>query len=88
MPESGGFRRIQNPANSFPLKGWHMAKSSKSKKASISLEGEIPKLSLRMPLDAQKIKEIQRCIAKGELKITINKVDLAAGRIGEAWLYD
>jgi hypothetical protein len=60
----------------------------KAKKPSINVEGTIPKLSLNMPLDAKKIKAIQRCIEKGELKITVSKVDLAAGKVGEAWLYD
>lgn len=60
----------------------------KKKAPTIALEGGIPKLSLSMPLDAAKIKAIERCIAKGELNITITKVDLAAGRIGESYLYD
>jgi hypothetical protein len=66
-----------------------MAKPKKTatKKASIAL-GSIPKLTLSMPLDAAKAKAIQRCIAKGTLKITISKVDLGAGRVGDAWLYD
>jgi hypothetical protein len=50
--------------------------------------GALPKLSLTMPLDKQKISAIQRCIAKGTLKITVSKVDFAAGKIGDAWLYD
>jgi anti-sigma28 factor (negative regulator of flagellin synthesis) len=62
---------------------------AKRKKApSIAVEGGIPKLTLNMPLDAKKVKAIQRCIAKGELKITVSKVDLKAGKFGEAWLYD
>ena len=59
-----------------------------STKPSISIEGNIPKLTLNMPLDAKKIKAIHKCIEKGSLSITISKVDLGAGRIGEAWLYD
>lgn len=60
----------------------------KAKKPSIAVTGTIPKLTLNMPLDARKIKAIQRCIEKGELKITVSKVDLASGRLGEGWLYD
>jgi len=63
-------------------------KAATQKGASVSIEGAIPKLSLNMPLDAKKIAAIHRCIAKGSLKITVSRVDLAAGRIGEAWLYD
>jgi len=41
-----------------------------------------------MPLDASRIKAIQRCIEKGRLRITINKVDLSTGKLGDGWLYD
>jgi hypothetical protein len=64
-------------------------KRAVTKKApSIAVTGTIPKLTINMPLDARKIKAIQKCIEKGTLSITVSKVDLAAGRIGEAWLYD
>jgi hypothetical protein len=64
-------------------------KKAKAKaRASIKVSGGIPRLKLHMPLDAKKIKAIQRCIAKGKLTITVSRVDLAQGRIGEAWLYD
>ena len=65
-------------------------KVSKARKAAptISVIGNIPKLKLDMPLDARKIKAIQRCLEKGQLSITVSKVDLAAGRIGDGWLYD
>jgi len=55
---------------------------------SIAIQGNLPKLKLDMPLDAKKIKAIQRCLAKGRLTITVSKVDLAAGRLGESYLYD
>ena len=48
----------------------------------------IPKMQLDMPLDAAKVKAIQRCIAKGRLRITVGRVDLATGRVGDGWLYD
>lgn len=64
-------------------------KRARAKRApSIAVTGTIPKLTLNMPLDARKIKAIQKCIEKGSLSITVSKVDLAAGRIGDAWLYD
>ena len=63
-------------------------KAKKAKKPTIASQGGIPKVSLTMPIDAGKAKAIQRCIAKGQLTITISKVDLAAGKIGEAWIYD
>jgi anti-sigma28 factor (negative regulator of flagellin synthesis) len=55
---------------------------------SVSLEGGIPKLRLDFPLDEKKVAAIQRCIAKGKLTVTVSRVDLAGGRLGEAWLYD
>ena len=45
-------------------------------------------MQLDMPLDARKIEAIQKCLEKGHLTITVSEVDLASGRIGEAWLYD
>ena len=64
-----------------------MAKKAK-KRASVKAQGPIPKLTFNMPLDATKIRAIQRCINKGQLTITVNKVDLSTGRLGEGWLYD
>ena len=66
-----------------------MAKKTARKKAlSVKMKGPVPKLTLEMPLDASKIKAIQRCLNKGHLRITINKVDLTTGKIGDGWLYD
>ena len=63
-------------------------RTTKKKSPSIAVEGNIPKLKLDFPLDEKKVAEIQRCIAKGSLSITVSSVDLAARRIGDAWLYD
>ncbi len=65
-----------------------MAEPSERKAPSIQLEGALPKLHLDMPLDAEKIEAIHKCLEKGHLTITVSEVDLARGRIGEAWLYD
>jgi hypothetical protein len=46
------------------------------------------KLKLDMPLDATKAAAIRRCLAKGTLKITLSRVDLAAGRLGSSYIYD
>lgn len=64
-------------------------KKAVSKKArAIGVKGSIPKLSFEFPLDEKKIAEIQRCLAKGKLSISVSRVDLAAGRAGDPWLYD
>ncbi|RDD82409.1 Hsp20/alpha crystallin family protein [Dyella tabacisoli] len=41
-----------------------------------------------MPLDEKKIAAIHRCIQKGSLKVTLNRVDLVSGKLGSGWLYD
>ena len=60
----------------------------RKRSASVSARGVIPQLTLKMPLDAKKVKAIKRCIERGELRITVKKVNLATGKLGEAWLYD
>lgn len=78
----------------MPAKKKASSKKASSKKgggksaSSIAIQGGIPKLTLNMKLDATKIAAIQRCIAKGTLKITVNRVDLATGRLADPWLYD
>jgi hypothetical protein len=49
---------------------------------------EIERVTFTMPLDAPKAEAIKHCIAKGELRLTLSKVNLAAGRLAEAWEYD
>jgi hypothetical protein len=60
----------------------------RKKAPTVAVVGPIPKLKIDMPLDARKIQAIQRCIEKGTLSITVSKVDLATGRLGDGWLYD
>jgi anti-sigma28 factor (negative regulator of flagellin synthesis) len=70
-------------------KGSSKKSSATSKSAAtISVLGGIPKLKLDFPLNAQKVAAIQRCVAKGKLTVTVSRVDLALGRLGDAWLYD
>jgi hypothetical protein len=63
-------------------------KKGSLKKATVSIEGAIPKLRMDFPLDQKKIAQIQRCLAKGKLSISVSRVDLASGRLGDPWLYD
>ena len=65
-----------------------MAEQSDRKAPKIQLEGTIPKLHLDMPVDAEKREAIQKCLEKGRLTITVSKVDLASGRMGDPYLYD
>ncbi len=54
----------------------------------ISVSAMIPKMTVSMPLDDKRIAAIQRCIAKGNLTVTFSRIDLAAGKLGDGWLYD
>jgi len=63
--------------------------AGKTKKSAVKIAvGPIPKITLSMPLDDRKIKAIQKCIAKGTLEVTVSRVDLASGAVGDPWLYD
>lgn len=48
----------------------------------------VPSLELDMPIDAAKAREIQACLAKGRLKVTVSQVDLGAARLGDGYKYD
>ena len=63
-------------------------KGATSKAAAIAIEGAIPKLTLNLPLDNTKIAQIQRCIAKGQLSISVSRVDLSRGRLDDPYKYD
>jgi hypothetical protein len=49
---------------------------------------EIPEMTLTMPLDAAKTEAIKRCIAHGQVRVTLNKVNLGQSRLGEGYQYD
>jgi hypothetical protein len=63
-------------------------KRAAKKVTQVAFEASIPKLKLSAPLDQAKIAAIQRCLKKGQLTITLSRVDLASGRLGDGWLYD
>jgi hypothetical protein len=64
------------------------SKSATKKAAAIAIEGVIPKLTLSLPLDDAKIAQIQRCIAKGQLSISVSRVDFGRGRLDDPYKYD
>ena len=64
------------------------SKKAKVKGPSISIEGKLPKMTLDLPVDEAKIKAIQKCLEGGQLSVTVSKVDLAAGRMGDGYQYD
>jgi hypothetical protein len=70
------------------------SKKAASKKASAKKD-TIAELSgsrfkIDLPLNASKAAAIKRCIDKGQLSITISRVDLSAGRLrlGDPYQYD
>ena len=54
----------------------------------VALGGTVPSMELTLPLDAKKIAAIHKCLERGELKITLSKVDFAAGKLGDPYIYD
>ena len=60
--------------------------AKKTKKASAAATAG--KVKLDFALDPARVEAIQRCLAKGKLTVTVNKVNLGAGRIKDPWLYD
>jgi len=85
--------RKQSDPTSLTTKGENMpTKKASSKKTAAkkkpSAAAALGKAKLNFALTPEKVAAIQRCLAKGKLTVTVNKADLAKGRIGDAWLYD
>jgi hypothetical protein len=64
------------------------ASKKTTRKPAIAIEGAIPRLSLNLPLDEATVAQIQRCIAKGQLSISVSRVDLTRGRLDDPYKYD
>jgi hypothetical protein len=62
-----------------------MASQDDAKQGTVTTSSHV---EMDLPVDAQKVREIQACLAKGRLKITLTKVDLASGRLRNGYLYD
>ena len=60
------------------------AKKSSSKKTATKQAAH----KVTFTLDAERAAAIRRCLAKGTLRVTVNKADLLRGRIRDPWLYD
>jgi hypothetical protein len=46
------------------------------------------KVTINVPLDAEKIQAIQKCLAKGTLSISMSKAAASTGEKTDPWLYD
>ena len=67
------------------------AKKSASKKAakkSSKKTTTAAKQKIEFALNAESIAAIKKCLAKGTLRVTVNKADLLRGRVKDPWLYD
>ena len=62
------------------------AKKTTKKKAKASAAAA--KVKLDFALDPSKLAAIQKCLAKGRLAVTVNRVSLGKAKIRDPWLYD
>ena len=59
------------------------AKKASSKKA---VGAKAAGHKVTFALDASQAAAIRRCLAKGTLRVTVNKADLLSGRVKDPWL--
>ena len=64
------------------------SKKTASKKKAPAKTTKAAGHKITFALDAEKAAAIRRCLAKGTLRVTVNKADLLRGRIRDAWIYD
>lgn len=62
--------------------------SKKSGKKSTKKAAAAARVKLSFPVDAEKVEAIKRCLAKGTLRVTVNKADLLRGRLRDPYAYD
>lgn len=46
------------------------------------------KVRIQLPLDAEKIEAIKRCLANRSLTVTMSKADIGKARLGDPYQYD
>ena len=65
-------------------------KSSKKKAAKKGAKkaAAAAKVKLSLPIDAERMEAIKRCLAKGSLSITVSKADIGRARLRDPYLYD
>jgi hypothetical protein len=51
-------------------------------------QSESDKVTLNVALDAEKIQAIQKCLAKGTLRISMSKAGATGAEKTDPWLYD
>ena len=66
-------------------------KTSKKKAAKKGTKKTIKpsaKVRIQLPLDAEKIEAIKRCLANRSLTVTMSKADIGKARLGDPYQYD
>ena len=56
-----------------------------TKKAAVATAA---KVRLDLPIDAERMEAIKRCLAKGSWRITVSKANLGRARLRDPYLYD
>lgn len=60
------------------------AKKSATKKSAVTAG----RATLKFPVNAEQVEAIKRCLAKGNLTVTVSKADLSRVRVGDPYKYD
>jgi hypothetical protein len=85
-PKQGGRRQFLRGAGAVGA-GVIAAAATLSPLAKAQSENE--RLTVDVPLDAEKIQAIQKCLAKGTLRISMSKADASSTKTKtDPWLYD
>lgn len=65
-------------------------KTSKKKAAKKPAKKSVAsaKVRIQLPLDAEKIEAIKRCLANRSLTVTMSKADIGKARLGDPYQYD
>jgi hypothetical protein len=81
LPKQGGRRQFLRGAGIAVAAAGLISPLAKAQSAD-------DKVMVNVPLDAEKIRAIQKCLAKGTLRIEMSKAAATVGETKDPWLYD
>lgn len=64
------------------------ASKKKAAKKGTKKSAATGRATLKFPVDAEQVEAIKRCLAKGNLTVTVSKADLSRARVGDPYKYD
>ncbi|HEX3251110.1 MAG TPA: hypothetical protein VHS05_16875 [Pyrinomonadaceae bacterium] len=64
------------------------SKKKAAKKGTKKAVAATAKVRLNLPIDAERVEAIKRCLAKGTLTVTLSKADLTRARLRDPYAYD